>query len=97
MKKLVALIVIMSFILTAIPALAAEKAASGQAEKKSIFQVASDDISEIKGTGLEASATNVFQESADKIKAGSPEAKALSLRNQKVELQKRRKGKNIIM
>ncbi|MGB2706146.1 MAG: hypothetical protein WBC74_04765 [Candidatus Omnitrophota bacterium] len=97
MKKLMVLIIVISFALTIIPVFAAEKAESEQAEKPSFFQQASDDISGIKGTGSEKSATAIFQESGDKIEAGSPDAKALSLRNNKAELQKRMLGKNIIM
>lgn len=100
MKKLLVLIVVISFALTAIPVFAAEKAesASGQkTETKSFFQQASDDISKMKVHVSDKSATKIFQESGDKIEAGCPDAKTLSLRGKKAELEKRRTGRNILL
>ncbi len=101
MKKLMVLIVVLVFSISMMPAFAAEE--SDSASKKttdkspSFFQKASDDISEITLTASGKSPTAIFQESSDSIKAGSPKAKAGSLRGQKSELKQRRMGKNIIL
>jgi len=96
-----ALIVILSFAVSLMPAFAAEKsdpASSKAATDKapSFFQQASDDISKITLKVSDKSATEIFQESVDDIKAGCPDVRAESLRGHKSELKKRRVGKNII-
>ena len=101
MKKLLVLIVILSFAICLVPAFAAEKADSASKttsdRPSSFFQQASDDISGLNMNISDKSATEIFQESRNSIVAGSPEAKEGTLRGHKSELKRRRMGKNIIL
>ena len=102
MKKLVAIMIFIFFAACLVPAFAADSTKAGssstgqQTPSVSIFQRASDSICNITKTGEQTAkdatryTAGMFQETHDAIQAGSPDAKSLSLRGQKSEIERRR-------
>ena len=97
MKKVFVLILVFAFFASTVPALAqksqGEKAASCDKGGKSIFQIASDDITCLGKNMEKQKPTKLFQRSYDYIVETSPKARERSLRENPSELSRRRGGR----
>ena len=98
MKVFTIAIVALFLIMSAMPVFAAEatkaSASDTQEPQLSVFQKASNDISNICKDSPERAKASVavFQKSYDEVAEGAPTAQGSSLRENKSELVKRRKG-----
>ena len=90
MKKAVAFLLVLFFIVGTVYAFADE--GSKDRTQKSIFQIASDDLSKISTSksGVRTPFSKVFQNSHDHIVKSGPKVKKLSLRGNDAELGRRR-------
>ena len=90
MGKLSVLIIVIALVLSAIPALAQDRAS--QPPQKSVFQLFADGFAGLTTdrSNIKEDATLLFQKSHDYINATFPGQKAKSLRNRPDDLAKRK-------